>query len=268
MEPIVSILMPTYEPNPHFLREAIQSVLAQTEARWTLLINDDASSMDVRSMIQEFLSDPRITFCRNPLRLGIGGNWNACLQEATTPFVQFLFQDDVWNKDYLKTSLERLESDPSLGFVSTTHAYQSDKALPRSYHFVERERAMLPSGKQTGKAFLKKWLQQGLYPNILGEPSFVMFRKTLINQTGAFDESLKQCLDLDMWVRMLERSDVFIEQTSGGSFRVHLHSASVKNGSSTERLQVLSKALGHSILFHPILMTRLLIRWIQGKLIS
>ncbi len=268
MEPIVSILMPTYEPNPRFLREAIASVLAQTETRWTLLINDDASSMDVRSMMQEFLSDSRITFCRNPSRLGIAGNWNICLQEATAPLIQFLFQDDVWNPEYLKTSIHVLESDASVGFVSAAHAYQSDQPLPSSYSFVERERALLSSGKQEGTLFLKKWLQKGLYPNTIGEPSFVIFRKSLIDQTGYFDASLKQCLDLDMWVRMLKRSNVYIKQTSLGSFRVHPQSASVKNGSSTERLKVLSKVMRHSIFWHPIIVLRLVWRWGKSKLIG
>lgn len=265
MEPIVSILMPTYEPNPHFLREAIQSVVKQTETRWTLLINDDASSIDVRSMVQEFLADARITFCRNPSRMGIGGNWNACLEEVTTPFVQFLFQDDAWNENYLQRSIKTLESDTSVGFVSTAHAYQSDQPLPSSYRFVERERALLQAGKQEGPAFLKKWLKQGLYPNTLGEPSFVMFRRSFIEQTGTFDESLKQCIDLDMWVRMLERSNVFIEQASEGMFRVHSQSASVKNGSSLERLRVISKAFRHSVFLHPLILLRFLSRYIISR---
>src|SRR3989339_1808239 len=80
--PLYSVLMPPYEPHPQQLAEALDSLLAQTEPRWSLLIHDDASKKNVKSMIAHYLEDPRITFARSEKNLGIGGNWNACFFQA------------------------------------------------------------------------------------------------------------------------------------------------------------------------------------------
>ncbi|MDB4978118.1 MAG: glycosyl transferase family protein [Candidatus Peribacteria bacterium] len=75
----VSILVPTYEPDPAHLRQALDSILEQTFSNWTVLIQDDESASDVESMIQAYCKDPRFSFRRNAHRLGIGGNWNSCV---------------------------------------------------------------------------------------------------------------------------------------------------------------------------------------------
>jgi glycosyltransferase involved in cell wall biosynthesis len=53
-KPRVAILMPTYEPNPVFLRQAIESVFAQTMTNWTLLIHDDLSAVNVKNLVRAY----------------------------------------------------------------------------------------------------------------------------------------------------------------------------------------------------------------------
>ena len=51
--PLISVVMPTYNPNPAWLREAIESVRAQIYPNWELCIADDASpSQEVRDMLK------------------------------------------------------------------------------------------------------------------------------------------------------------------------------------------------------------------------
>jgi hypothetical protein len=133
--------------------------------------------------------------------LGIGGNWNACLQLADASAIQYLFQDDVWAPHALALGLEALNHFPSAGIVSLGHAYRFEGADPTAgpYAEIEREQAKLTSGLQQGSAFLRQWVEMGLRPNVIGEPSFVMVRRSVLENVGLFAEDMPQFLDADMW---------------------------------------------------------------------
>ena len=205
LSPRVDIYMPTFEPDPAYLREAIQSVCAQTEQGWHLWIHDDASMADVQAIVEPFLRDPRITFHRSDRRLGIGGNWNACLPLGSAPFVQFLFQDDRWEESYLREALGILETHPAVGLVMSAHRYDCDRTIENSamYRELEHLRGTIAPGLHEGTVFLTEWLERGLHPNLIGEPSFVLLRRSLTEAVGSFDEDLPQCLDLAYWIRCL-----------------------------------------------------------------
>ena len=232
--PRVAILLPTYEPKPEHLRSAVESVLRQSEGHWTLSIQDDASGADVAAMITPFLSDPRITFARNASRRGIGGNWNACLERARmsgAPFVQFLFQDDHWEPAYLARCLSVFGRHPSVGLLAVEHAYrfEGEETSRSSYEDIATERHSLPAEPQDGQTFLRAWLLRGLYPNIIGEPSFVMLRKSLVEGTENFLEDMPQSLDTEYWVRALPQTQWCVLHESLGFFRVHAEGTSARN---------------------------------------
>lgn len=246
---LVSILLPTYEPHPDHLRAAIESVRAQTESRWTLFIRDDASAADVYGMVAPFLGDTRITFERGNERRGIGGNWNACLEKATGPCVQYIFQDDRWDPHYLARAIAALESTPRAGFAVSDHAYLFEGSMPERplYDALADKRRHVTAGEHIGGAFLLDWLDTGLHPNIIGEPSFVLLRKTLVEEIGPFAEDLPQLLDIDYWTRCLAASNMAWIAESGGEFRVHPDGASARNQREGrgmfDRLQVLDRTL-------------------------
>ena len=229
--PIVSILMPTYEPNPTHLAEALDSLLAQTEARWTLFIHDDASKADVRGMVEKYLDDPRISFERSEKNLGIGGNWNACVQRADGDYVQFLFQDDIWGSNHMEKAIGILEQNPSVGFVSLDHIYQYEGDVPveRYQELKAYKEKEIDAGVHNGKEFLLWWVRHELHPNVIGEPPFVMFRKSLLDAVGPFHEEMPQFLDVEYWIRCLRESDWYYLKEDIGAFRVHPDAASARN---------------------------------------
>ncbi|MEK7217902.1 MAG: glycosyltransferase [Patescibacteria group bacterium] len=235
--PLVSILMPTYKPDARYLREAVESVLAQTYPHWTLLVNDEPTDVDARAAIQPYLRDPRIRCAQNATRLGIGGNWNACLREAHGEIIQYLFQDDVWDPAYLARGVEALTRERNVGIVALAHEYRSDDS-PEAVRFLreagyegirEARVQRLPRGTEEGKSFLRRWLKMGLRPNLVGEPSFVMLHRSVTDRLGAFREDLPQGLDLEYWVRVLLVTDLHAVAEPSGFFRVHPKAASMSN---------------------------------------
>lgn len=226
----IDVLIPSYEPNAEYLTEALKNLQAQTFQNWHAFIHDDASKVDARAIVEPFLNDPRITFERSTVRLGIAGNWNACIEKTSNPILQFLFQDDLWYPEYLERAVAPFD-DPTVGIVSVNHDYLNREGLKlEEYENVKNARSReLPHGKTNGMQFLRKWMESGMHPNIVGEPPFVMFRRELFEKVGPFNKELPQSLDAEYWVRLLQHTDMFNVTESSGAFRVHSMGTSAKN---------------------------------------
>jgi glycosyltransferase involved in cell wall biosynthesis len=90
---IVSIGIPTRNRSAFAVR-AIRSALAQTYADVEVVVSDNASSDDTMERIQE-INDPRLVTIRQAANVGMAGNFNACLRNATGEFFLMLSDDDV-----------------------------------------------------------------------------------------------------------------------------------------------------------------------------
>lgn len=239
MQPLVDVLIPTYNPNPEHLTEALKSLQAQTFADWTALIHDDCSATDVRAIVTPFLSDTRIRFVRSDKRLGIGGNWNACFAQSTCPFIAYLFQDDIWAPTYLREAINILESSASVGFVSMEHVYTVEGEMTSAplYDAVRDFRTThVKAGLHEGISLLKWWVERELTPNIIGEPSFVVVRREAVLKMGPFLTNMPQFLDVEYWTRLLLAYDWYFLRGNFGSFRVHAKGASAVNQESGQGL--------------------------------
>ncbi|HLD71130.1 MAG TPA: glycosyltransferase family 2 protein [Candidatus Peribacteraceae bacterium] len=234
-QPLVNIYVPTYESKPEHLTEALECILHQTEKRWTVLVHDDCSKKDVKAVVLPYLEDARIQFIRSPVRLGIGWNWNACLKYGDAPFVQYLFQDDLWDKEYLARAIGPLIRDERVGFVSMDHRYQYEGEVHNKHLYEEllrTRRKIVSEGKRGGKEFLHMWIKRELHPNLIGEPSYVLFRRALMDTVGRFAEDMPQFLDEEYSLRCLLHADVYFVMEESGSFRVHAAGASAQNEQS------------------------------------
>jgi GT2 family glycosyltransferase len=94
--PLISVLMPVYNPPETLLRRAIQSVLGQTYRNWELCIADDASTLPhVRRVLDQSASgDPRIKVIHRPVNGHICAATNSALELATGEFTALLDHDD------------------------------------------------------------------------------------------------------------------------------------------------------------------------------
>lgn len=228
----VNIYVPTYESKPEHLRNALESITTQTFQDWTALIHDDASpKANVREIVGPYLRDSRIVFKQAAQRSGIGGNWNACMKHGKAPLVQYLFQDDIWDTTYLQKSVEALTSDSSLAFTAANHFYRDDDGndIGGRYGEIKALRDEMFKDKGDGRTFLMNWIAQGLAPNLIGEPSFVLMRRANMEQAGPFVEDMPQFLDVEYWTRMLLTGNWYGIREDLGTFRVHPDGASARN---------------------------------------
>jgi len=115
--PAISFAIPYYE-NPAYLREAIDSIRAQTHLDWELVVVDDTGPEPVPDLVAGY-DDSRITYVRNETNRGLSGNWNECIRQTRGPMVTLLHADDRLLPTYAERVLEAAASRPHVAAVFT-----------------------------------------------------------------------------------------------------------------------------------------------------
>ena len=119
----VSVIMPAYNSEV-YIRESIDSVLAQTFADFELIVVDDGST-DTTAAIAESYSDSRIRLIRQPNR-GVSVARNTGLEASQGQFITFLDSDDLYYPDFLKTLYHLIQSNQTE--MSFSNYSESDRA--------------------------------------------------------------------------------------------------------------------------------------------
>jgi GT2 family glycosyltransferase len=110
-----SVVMPIYRPNPEHLREAIDSVRAQSHPRWELSLCDDGSeSAELTRYLQGLAeADGRIQLVTHMHNRGIAEATNTAIRLGAGDYVGFLDQDDRLAPDALEVIAQALDRSPA-----------------------------------------------------------------------------------------------------------------------------------------------------------
>ncbi len=188
----ISIVMPVFN-GEKFLREAIESVLAQTVTEFTFWIGDNVST-DCTAKIVESYADPRIRFVKNSRNLGIYGNVNNLIRQAEGDLVQIVCADDRLLPDCLENQIKVFERHPDLSFVyCDTTATDFGQARPPRRYQGELPNVLFP---------VAGGLSLFCFGCLPGDMTNVMLRKECFSAVGGFREDLPYAGDFDLWARL------------------------------------------------------------------
>jgi GT2 family glycosyltransferase len=117
--PLISVLLPVYEPSEKHLREAIDSVVNQVYPHWELCIADDASTAEwIPGVLAEYqAADERIHVVLRPSNDHISATTNSAAGLATGSHVAFLDHDDTLAEQALALVALAIARTPDLGLV-------------------------------------------------------------------------------------------------------------------------------------------------------
>lgn len=182
-----------------YLREAIESVVAQTVEDWLLLVVDDCGPEPADDVVAEF-DDPRITYVRNERNLGLAGNWNECVRLSTTPWVTILHGDDRLLPAYAERVLAAAARDDDVTALFTD-ALNIDGAGEPTRTLADVVKAVLPRRRGDHVLAGDKDLAGLLAGNYIVCPTMCLRRERL----GAepFDASLRFVPDWEFTTRVL-----------------------------------------------------------------
>jgi hypothetical protein len=202
--PLVSVCIPTYQ-NARHVTACIESALAQTYEPLEILVVDDSSSDDSHAIAQRYAqTDRRLRCWRNESNLGLGGNWNRCLERARGRYVMLFHGDDVYASTVVERLVGSLQANPRLGaaFTLATWIDAGDRVL-RPMHVP-------PGVAHAGELDYFQVLYETLrYRNFLVCPS-AMLPRAIWLELGGFAPDRCFSVDLDMWLRLLQRHPVTV----------------------------------------------------------
>lgn len=197
----VSVCIPTYN-GAKYLAEAIASVLNQTLTDFELIIVDDCSTDGTEAVARSF-TDERIKHFKNPVRLGLVGNWNRCVELARGQYVSVFHHDDVMMPENLEEKVQLLDKNPTVGMVhSNVHQIGAGGELISECWYFKPEPE--DEGVHEGLEYLRRLLT-GV--NIVCCPGVVV-RREIFETLAGFDGRLPFTADWEMWMRIAAFHDV------------------------------------------------------------
>jgi glycosyltransferase involved in cell wall biosynthesis len=116
--PVVSVVVPVFEPHPVFFRQAIESLLAQSFSDIEVVIVEDPSSLSGRRMLAG-IDDPRVVHIVNAERTSLPRQHNRALAECRGRFLCRFDADDICEPDRVQRELAFLNAHPSVDVVGS-----------------------------------------------------------------------------------------------------------------------------------------------------
>lgn len=196
MTPQVSIVIPSYN-RVAYLRQAIDSVFAQTFRDWELIVADDGSTSETLRYLDELEKMDRVKV----LRLRHSGKpsvaRNAAIRAARGIYVAFLDSDDTWlpTKLEIQIALHRSCAGHQWSYVAMERIHEDGTLMQRQPKYPTPEGAIF---------------EQLLDLRADVSMSSVMAERTLLEQVGSFDEEQPFFEDYDLFLRLSLRSDVSV----------------------------------------------------------
>lgn len=159
VRPLISVCVPAYNrPGP--LRELLESIAAQTESDYEILIREDSSPerLSIRATVDEFRrSHPRVTtrYLENDANLGYDGNLRALVDSAQGVYCMFMGNDDLLAPDALGIVAAALRAQSETQVVLRTYAtFDSDGRQVVHRYFAETR--YFPPGAESIVTFFRR----------------------------------------------------------------------------------------------------------------
>jgi glycosyltransferase involved in cell wall biosynthesis len=195
--PLVSIVIPVYN-GANYMREAIDSALAQTYQNIEVLVVDDGSrdSGETERIAKSYGERIRYFAKENG---GVASALNRGLQEMQGVFFSWLSHDDLYSPDKIKTQITRLAKIGNWEVV-----------LYSDYLLIDDQGRVMEK-RRIGKESIRNRFRLILATILNG--CTLLIPKSIFNKVGLFNEKLKTTQDNEMWLRIAKSGFPFIHQS-------------------------------------------------------
>jgi glycosyltransferase involved in cell wall biosynthesis len=186
--PKISVIIPAYNCAA-FLPETLESVFAQTCGDIEIILVDDGSTDNTRTVIAPHLD--RITYIRQENK-GLSAARNTGIRAAKGDFIALLDADDSWAAEKLDKQLPRF-ADTEVGIVYSDFSVRYSDGRFQSSYLVNRPLASEGN-------ILENYIQSRFL-----FPSTMVIRRRCFEEFGGFDEEMLACEDIELFARICSR---------------------------------------------------------------
>jgi len=184
--PLVSIIM-NVRNGAAFMREALDSVMAQTFTDWELIVWDDCSTDDSSAIVAAY-ADPRVRYFLSPEETPLGQARNNAIRLATGKWLAFLDQDDLWTSTKLERQIALADAHTGIIYGRAVLFWPSGRK--REYDQAH-EFTPLPEGNIFSELFRSACFIA---------MSSAMLRRSAVEEIGAIPEYIEMAPDYYLYI--------------------------------------------------------------------
>jgi glycosyltransferase involved in cell wall biosynthesis len=212
VQPVVSVIIPVFN-GQRFLREAVQTVLAQNYSPLEIVIVDDGSTDSTASVVKSLGEPVRYLHQTNQ---GPAAARNRGIEQAQGSLLAFADADDLWPRNKLELQLPCLIEDVAVEIV------------------MGRIQQVLLSETEDGETQAKEFAEPAFSVNL----GSAIIRKSVFARVGLFDETMRYSEDVDWFMRARE-AGAAIKTIDAVTLLYRQHEQNMTRGKSASELNVL-----------------------------
>lgn len=183
---LVSVVIPTFN-HAQFVTEAVESALSQTYQPLEVIVVDDGSTDETKSVLAPYVG--RIQYVRQENR-GLSAARNVGIGRASGEWIALLDADDLWSPHKIQLQVEASRANPELTLIGGRGGATDQFSAP------------------VGDLAVREFTVLDFLTSTPFGPSAAMVRRDLFSTIGCFDEELSPVADRDFWLRAAAASRV------------------------------------------------------------
>lgn len=234
---LVSVIIPTYN-HEKFLPQRLESVLNQTFQDFEVIILDDCSPDNSRSILEQYRNHPKVShIVYNEVNSGSTfKQWNKGIQLAKGEWIWIAESDDTADLRLLATLVGAIQNAPKTGIAYCQSYRMNDKGEVTGDWLdwtddLDSE-LFRKDFSMSGVRYIEKYL---IHKNTIPNASAVLFKKKYYQSVGGADENIRNCSDWELWLRILLIGDLLHVAEPLNYFRYHNQSVIARAISEKEK---------------------------------
>lgn len=185
--PVISIVMPVYNPDDRYFRQTLNSIKNQSYENWQLCIGDAGNNKKNKILEEVFGNDDRVKYLDIPVNYGISGNSNKALELATGEYIGLMDHDDILTSDALFMVVSKINEGYDIVY---TDEDKTDENLNRYF-----------------SVYRKPDFNLNLFLSNNYMCHFTVISKKIISEAGNFRSEYDGAQDYDLFLRCIEKTD-------------------------------------------------------------
>jgi glycosyltransferase involved in cell wall biosynthesis len=209
---MVSVIIPTYNC-ARYINESIKSVLDQTYKDFEIIVIDDGSADNTKSVLQTYVESGKIKYIYQG-NMGPGAARNRGIQMSGGDYIAFLDADDILLPDSLQKRVRLFEKYPFLDMVFSDVFIESIEGQGLEQGFLQKKEFLKKFGKMieiqdNDDIVFKKDLYIHMFkPPFMSLTITIMTKRSAFDRVGMFRTDITSHEDKDMWLRLAENGRV------------------------------------------------------------
>ena len=187
--PSVTVVIPSFNEDPHIVRASLASIRAQTFANYECIVVDESTKPELAEACRAVCAvDPRFIYIHPQERLGLPKSLNLAIGKARGQLIARFDSDDVCIPERLALQVEFLQSHPEISVVGG------------ALDIINTEGQLLAHRRYPQSAIE---IARGMQLTTTVAHPTVMYRKVAVEQHGGYNTEFRFSEDLDLWLRWM-----------------------------------------------------------------